>query len=310
MYEGAELTDQILLYTTHNADHSGITEGARLAVQHYRESLVRLNRKRLAYVGAIQAIPVRPMGLSRAPAATQQDILFELVQSFFDQVYSTLSALGSVLSRLGALPGRSAPPTKSNEKFIKWWETALQGTDGRRAVAVLMAARDFRTLSAHPQQFPIFDWSTVERSRDEIAVVLHGPESSQGNAPQGATRLAHDPSRWAFLAPDMSEVLEVFLTLNTYTFGPMIDLYPPTDDEVYCTWEADGTGSGPGLDIVVALYELVRTADTATRSQLTPDIDVEFEQYIASLTEIRVLGERRRDAIIDATRRIVRQLPH
>lgn len=281
-----------LMYATHNADHSQLTNDQRLAVQHYRETLVRLHRKRASYDTFVASIPLTPMGLSRRVTPAQQDTLYELASGFFDQVYSALSALASVHSRLRPLPGFREPPTRTNEKFLKWWEEVVSSDKGEKAVRALFEARDYRTLNAHPQQFAVFDWQTISFGAVEVRVLLTGRQSSSGNIPGGAVRLARDAEQWVLPAPAMDQVVSAFHTLTVYTFGALPSLYPLNEDQEFCAWEPDGHGSGPGIELAIGILALLRELeDRDTRARLAPSIENDFERYIEQMKVLRLRSQ-------------------
>jgi hypothetical protein len=288
-----------LLHATHNADHSELTDDQRLAVQHYREALIRLQRKQAGFDEFVDGLPLTPMGLARRTTPRQQDTIFEMTSGFFDQVYSTLSALASVHSRLRPLPGFREPPTRTNEKFLKWWTEVISSRSGLSALQILLDARDYRTLNAHPQQFAVFDWQTIAFGSREMRVLLTGRQSSTGNVPEGAERLARDTTRWIMLAPSMREVVRAFHTLTVYTFGALPSLYPLDEDDEFCAWEPDGHGSGPGVDVAEAVQQLLAGLDDEDAWRLlAPSITSDLQRYIDQMKELRrrseVAAQRRR----------------
>lgn len=290
--EEAGISEFLLVYATHNADHSNLTDDQHLAVQHYREALVRLHRKQIAYEEYVASTPLSPLGLVRRLNARQQDTVYELTTGFFDQVYSTLSALASVHSRLRPMRGYGDPPTRTNEKFLKWWTEVIGSAPGVSATDTLMQARNFRTLNAHPQQFAVFDWQTVSFGSDDVRVVLVGRESSAGNIPDGAHRRDTRHEIWRMVAPAMRDVTEAFYVLSGYTFGALSDLFPLDDRDQFCTWEADGHGSGPGLEVLGALLAAMKDlTDPPARARLAPDAESDLERYISVLEGLRVRSE-------------------
>lgn len=276
-----------LSYATHNADHVKLNPAQRLAVQHLREQLRRLLRKRDAYASFIRAAGNSPMGLGKQPTADQQDIAYELTQGFFEQVYATISALASVHGRIRVHLAQTEPPINSNDKFLTWWGTV--GSNGwlTSSLDTLRAARDFRTIFMHPQMWPIYDWGTVS-SGDDIRVVLHGAESSKGNIPPGASR-ATQSSYWEFFAPDMDEVLEAFEQLCHATFGPIFTWYPQDEHATPCTWEPDGIGSTIGDAAARALRESFSSddLDPEVRARMAPHFIEELDHYISSMADLR-----------------------
>ncbi|WP_152926161.1 hypothetical protein [Microbacterium sp. GCS4] len=282
-----------LNYATHNADHVRLNPAQRLAVQHLREQLRRLLRKRNAYASFIRAAANSPMGLGKQPTPDEQDVAYELTQGFFEQVYATLSALASVHGRIRVHLAQSEPPINSNDKFLTWWESV--GAEGwlSSPLETLRASRDFRTVFMHPQMWPVFDWGTLSTG-DDIRVVLHGAQSSKGNIPPGSTR-ATQPAYWEFFAPDMDEVLGAFEQLCHATFGPMFTWYPQDEHATACVWEPDGIGSTIGDAAAKALRESFssRDLDPAVRSRLDPHFIEELDDYIRSMTNLR---ERAREA--------------
>lgn len=275
-----------LVYATHNADHVRLNPAQRLSVQHLREQLKRLLRKRDAYASFIRSARDSPLGLGKQPTSDEQGVAYELTQGFFEQVYATLSALASVHGRIRLHLARQEPPINSNDKFLTWWETV--GSNGWLSpqVETLRAARDFRTVFMHPQMWPVFDWATVSL-HDDIRVVLHGAESSKGNVPDGAVRVDRTAS-WEFFAPDMDDVLQAFEQLCLATFGPIFTWYPVEEDAVACTWEPDGIGSTIGDAAAHALRDsLSSVLDADVRAKLDPHLMQDLDAYIESMAEIR-----------------------
>lgn len=282
-----------LKYATHNADHVKLNPAQRLAVQHLREQLGRLLRKRDAHASFVRSAGDTPMGLRKQPTSGQQDIAYELTQGFFEQVYATLSALASVHGRIRVHLAEKEPPINSNDKFLNWWETVGKNGWLSPEINTLRAARDFRTVFMHPQMWPVFDWATVS-SHDDIRVVLHGAESSQGNVPVGAARAAHSAG-WEFFAPDMDEVLEAFEQLCQATFGPIFTWYPHDEDATPCTWEPDGVGSSIG-DVAAKALRQSFSADKLNpdvRDRMDPHFIEDLDDYISLMADVR---ERARKA--------------
>lgn len=282
-----------LNYATHNADHVELNPAQRLAVQHLREQLRRLVRKRDAYAAFIRSADDSPMGLTKQPTPDQQDSAYELNQGFFEQVYATLSALASVHGRIRLHLADTEPPINSNDKFLDWWENV--GQDGwlSLSISAIRAARDFRTVFMHPQMWAVFDWGTFG-THDDVRVVLHGAESSRGNIPPGATRVA-DTANWEFYAPDMNEVLEAFEQLLQATFGLIFTWYPEAESASPCTWEPDGIGSTIGDVAARALRETLSSDELSPDAQarMDPHFMEELDDYISAMTNIR---ERARES--------------
>lgn len=276
-----------LIYATHNADHVALNPAQRLAVQHLREQLGRLLRKRDAYASMIRSAGDSPLGLGKRPTSDQQDVAYELTQGFFEQVYATISALASVLGRIRLHLAATEPPINSNDRFLDWWETVSQGPILTRAIEVLRASRDFRTVFMHPQMWPVFDWGTAG-TPDDIRVVLHGSESSRGNIPVGASRIAGS-ANWSFVAPDMDEVLEAFEQLCHATFGPIFSWYPESEDAYVCTWEPDGVGSTIGDVAAKAIRQSLSSGDldAAVKARMAPELLDDLDRYIGFMADIR-----------------------
>lgn len=275
-----------LQYATHNADHVKLNPAQRLSVQHLREQLSRLLRKRDAYAAFVRSARDSPLGLGKQPTTDEQEIAYELTQGFFEQVYATLSALASVHGRIRLHLAQTEPPINSNDKFLTWWETV--GSNGWLSpqVETLRAARDFRTVFMHPQMWPVFDWATVSL-QDDIRVVLHGAESSKGNVPVGVVRVA-STAHWEFFAPDMDEVLQAFEQLCHATFGPIFTWYPVDEGAVACTWEPDGIGSTIGDVAARALRESFSgDLNPDVRARLEPHFFRDLDAYISSMAVIR-----------------------
>lgn len=276
-----------LNYATHNADHIYLNPAQRLAVQHLREQLNRLLRKRDAYLAFIDSVDDSPMGLGKKPNAHQQDIAYELTQSFFDQVYATLSALASVHGRIRLYPDLQEAPINSNERFLEWWDKVNAGGFLDGPLELLAAARDFRTVFVHPAQWPLFDWKT-HGTPDHILVTIYGSESSRGNIPQGATRL-DDGVTWEFEAPPMDGLLWAFERLCGASFAPIFTWYPPEEGVTACTWEPDGVGSSIGDAAASSLRDALAANDfdPRVRAMLAPGIIDELDAYIDAMRGIR-----------------------
>ncbi len=284
----SSLIQHRLSYATHNVDHVHLNPAQRMAIQHLREQLRRLLRKRDAYLAFIQSVDLGPMGLGKRPTPTQQDVAYELTQGFFEQVYATLSALASVHSRIRLYPSVDEAPIRSNEKFLAWWDKVNEGGWLTDAISYLGEARDYRTVFMHPAMWSLFDWRTVG-TVDYIYVVLYGSQSSNGNIPPGSERSEHDQSVWEFIAPDMDAMLWSFEKLCSASFGPIFTWYPD-DVESTCTWEPDGIGSSIGDMAAIHLREALASEalDSRTRSMLSPVFFEELDHYIDAMSDIRV----------------------
>ncbi|NUJ88401.1 hypothetical protein HOW07_10310 [Plantibacter sp. MCCC 1A11337] len=276
-----------LIYATHNADHVELNPAQRMAVQHLREQLGRLLRRRDAFASLIRSTSEAPMGLSKQPNAEQQDSAYELTQGFFEQYYAALSALASVHGRIRLYLSHKEAPINSNDKFLDWWEVVGQNTRLDDRMDALRAARDFRSIFMHPQMWSIFDWATVS-SRDEIRVVLHGAESSNRNVPQGASRVGSS-ANWEFVAPDMDEVLEGFELLCQATFLPIFTWYPEAESASPCVWEPDGVGSsiGDGAARVIRNALVADGVASGASARLALRLIEDLDKYIGSMAEIR-----------------------
>lgn len=275
-----------LRYATHNADHVDLNPAQRMAVQHLREQLRRLLRKRDAYLAFIRSVADSPMGLGKRPTEHEQDVAYESTQGYFEQVYATLSALASVHGRIKLYPELDDAPIRSNEKFLLWWEKVDEGGWLADAITYLGEARDYRTVLMHPAMWSLYDWRTVG-TPDYIHVVLYGSESSTGNIPPGSTRL--DGGTWEFVAPEMDATLWAFEKLCTASFAPIFTWYPDQTEATTCTWEPDGVGSTIGVDAAEALRDALKAEDfdPEARALLAPDVVQELEDYIASMNGIR-----------------------
>lgn len=276
-----------LVYATHNADHVNLNPAQRLAVQHLREQLGRLLRKRDAYAAFIRTADDSPLGVGKRPSRDQQDVAYELTQGFFEQVYATLSALASVHGRIRLHLSETEPPINSNDKFLNWWESVAENGWLALRVDTVRAARDFRTVFMHPQMWPVFDWGTAG-AQDDIRVVLHGAESSKGNIPVGADR-SGDGTTWEFFAPDMDEVLEAFEQFCHATFGPIFSWYEEDKYATACSWEPDGVGTTIG-DVAAGVLRDALTSDELdpeTRARMHPRLIAELDEYIDSMADIR-----------------------
>jgi hypothetical protein len=276
-----------LSYATHNADHVELNPAQRMAVQHLREQLGRLLRKRDAFASLIRSADDAPMGLTKQPNPEQQDLAYELTQGFFEQYYAALSALASVHGRIRLYLSHKEPPIKSNDKFLDWWDVVGQNSLLASRMGALRAARDFRSVFMHPQMWPVFDWATVS-SRDDIRVVLHGAESSKKNVPQGASRMGSS-ANWEFVAPDMDEVLEGFELLCQSTFLPIFTWYPEAEHASPCIWEPDGVGSSIGDAAAKVIHSALVSEDVApgALARMAPGLVEDLDTYIDSMAEVR-----------------------
>lgn len=275
------------IYATHNADHANLNPAQHMAVQHYREQIARLVRKAETYSKFVATVGDSPLIREKRPSADQQDIAYELTQSFFDQVYATLSALASVHGRIRLLPYGPEPPTKSNDKFLSWWDVVLEGDWLKEHILTLKNARDFRTVFVHPQQWPIFDWGTVGHD-GSLSVFLHGAPSSNGRTPPGS-ETSPNGREWRFIAPQMPEILSAFEALSTASFGPIISLFPLPADEETCLWEPDGWGSSIG-DAAAQTIRTLLTGDDLpwyTRRLLAPELLSDLDHYIDAMAALR-----------------------
>lgn len=243
------------VYPIHHAEHAKLDRKQRQAVQHYAEMAQRLVKKRDQYRSRVASIPRSGLGVSLRPDAEMQEDLFELTHAFFEHLYSTLGALASVHGRIKVFG--VDPPISSVEKFLAWWSTRSSFWKQEESVSLLLQARNFRTLLAHPQQQVVFNWGTrTLMDLWTVVVVLDGEASSAGRIPTGAVPDALDQSKWEFQAPNMSDVLDALLTLTSMTFHVMPATFPLPLDEETCTWEADGFGSAPAI----ALEKLIEKA--------------------------------------------------
>lgn len=254
--ESETITWSSFVYPIHHAEHAKLDRKQRQAVRHYAEMVQRLVKKRDQYRSRVASIPRSGLGISLQPNAEMQEDLFEIAHGFFEHLYSTLGALASVHGRIKVFG--VDPPISSVEKFLAWWASRPNFWKQEQAVSLLLEARNFRTLLAHPQQQVVFDWGTrtlVEMRT--VAVVLHGEASSKGAIPTGAVLDSIDQSEWVFQAPDMSVVLDALLTLTSVTFHRMAGAFPLTSEEETCTWEADGFGSAPAIALQKLIAEAV-----------------------------------------------------
>jgi hypothetical protein len=229
------------VYPIHHAEHARLDSKQRQAVQHYAEMAQRLIKKRDQYRIRVADIPRSSFGVHLHPSPEVQDELFELTHAFFEHAYATIGALASVHGRVKVFG--VDPPIGSVEKFLEWWQKQHQFLKQEESLAILLGARNFRTVLAHPQQHTVFDWGTRSTPEATVKVVLHGERSSTGKLPVGAATDSADADRWEFEAPDMSEVLFGLMILTSVTFHVMPGTFPLEEGESTCTWEADGLGS-------------------------------------------------------------------
>lgn len=264
--ESEAITWSSFVYPIHHAEHAKLDRKQRQAVQHYAEMVQRLVKKRDQYRSRVASIPRSGLGISLQPNAEVQEDLFEITHAFFEHLYSTLGALASVHGRIKIFG--VDPPISSVEKFIAWWSARSSFWKQEESVSLLLQARNFRTLLAHPQQQVVFNWGTRTLvDLRTVAVVLHGEASSKGGIPTGAVPASIDQSEWVFQAPNMSDVLDALLTLTSVTFHGMAGAFPLPLEEETCTWEADGFGSAPAI----ALQELIAEAAGQDPSALHVD---------------------------------------
>lgn len=232
-----EVAKEHFNYPIHHAEHARLNKGQRLAVQHYGESVYRLVRKRDAYRRLIESMPISPLGTHRIVTADGQHEVFDATQSYFDQLYTTLSALASVQHRCGHVWAPRVPPTRSVEKYIGWWADHSEFMFQDEVIPALEAARDYRTLTVHSQQKPVFDWRTLGYGppTHAIGIVLFGQVSSSGNPPDGAFLLEEVDTQWEMPAPNMDDSLWAMLILSGMVFHILAGTIP-IDDGIDCSW--------------------------------------------------------------------------
>ncbi|WP_141097133.1 hypothetical protein [Microbacterium sp. AISO3] len=276
-----------LIYATHNADHVDLNPAQRMAVQHLREQLLRLLRKRDTYLAFVESVESSPLGVGKRPTPAEQDIAYELTQGYFEQVYATLSALASVHGRIRLYPELKEAPISSNEKFLLWWEKVREGGWVTDAIEFLAEARDFRTVFMHPAMWSLYDWRTVGTA-DDVRIVLFGSESSSGNIPPGSVR-SDGGGAWQFVAPEMDAMLWAFEKLCSASFGPIFTWYPAESDPSTCTWEPDGVGSTIGDGAARALRDALSAhdLDPHVKVLLAPNVLDELTDYIKAMNDIR-----------------------
>jgi hypothetical protein len=233
--------DPHFVYPIHHAEHARLDAKQRQSVQHFAEMAQRLVRKRDQYRARVLGIPRTGLGLRAHPTPELQDELFEMTHAFFEHLYATLGALASVHGRVKIF--NVDPPISSVERFLAWWATQGAFFKQEESLEILVRARNFRNLIAHPQQNVVFDWGTHAIAEDNVKIVLHGEVSSAGNVPTGAARDGSHPRLWIFEAPSLDEVVFGLMILTSITFHLMPGTFPLEDGESTCTWEAEGLGS-------------------------------------------------------------------
>lgn len=149
-----------------------------------------------------------------------QHEIFDATQSYFDQLYTTLSALASVQHRCGHLWAPRVPPTRSVEKYIRWWADHSEFMFQDEVIPAFEAARDYRTLTVHSQQKPVFDWRTLGYGPPThvIGIVLFGQVGSSGHPLDGAVLVEGDDSCWEMSAPNKDDSLWAMLILSGMDF--------------------------------------------------------------------------------------------
>lgn len=207
-------------YPLHHAEHADLNAGQMLAVQHYRECVARLVRKRDSYRATVESVPRSAFGARRKVKPQHQEMIFDVTQAYFDQLYTTLSALASVQFRCGQVWAPNVPPTRSVERYIGWWKEFDDFLYQDEVIFALETARDYRTLTVHSQQKPVFDWKTVDHGppANALSVILFGAASAAGNIPQGAVRNPDDATSWELPAPNMDYSLRAMLILSGLVF--------------------------------------------------------------------------------------------
>ncbi|MFK0007017.1 hypothetical protein ACIQTZ_08185 [Paenarthrobacter sp. NPDC090520] len=143
------------------------------------------------------------------PDLKQRRRLYSLTKVYFDTYYGALSHLSSVVGRFSKVFGGVAHT--DNKSFLVWLRKYHAGLSpelnaGGVAFNELEAARLFRALLNHPQQFSPPDWSTETRpTYDVVHIVMHGAQSRSGKIPPGSTRKnipAIMNADWRMDAPD------------------------------------------------------------------------------------------------------------
>ena len=144
------------------------------------------------------------------PSSSQMRPMYSLTKIYFDTYYSALSHLSSVVARFSRIFGGVA--YSDNKRFLEWITIRYKSLPSHMnvnqlAFEELEAARKFRALLNHPQQFPVIDWSTASYlgSYDVVHLVLHGPQQRNGGIPPGTTREVVPPfiqADWKMDAPD------------------------------------------------------------------------------------------------------------
>lgn len=190
-------------------------EGA--ALRGYFEEVRRLFRTRDAIDDIRNTMPASPekaWGWQK-PTRADQRKLWEATKAFFDNYYAALSALSGVVSRFSDVFARTA--ISDNGPFLKWLEASL-GVPHDTYVD-LERARLFRSMLAHPQQFPPYDWATAcYPSYAQVHIVLFGPAGrGKSPIPRGGTR-AHPwlegLQDWQFVAPDEASITNSFVNAS------------------------------------------------------------------------------------------------
>jgi hypothetical protein len=176
-----------------------------LALRTFFEEMRRLIRARDGIDAVRSGLP-RSAGTIfgwQLPTSRNQRELYEATKRFFDNYYSTLSALSGVVGRFGDVFNRVT--FNENARLVLWLGRTYQLR--HNTLDDLERARRFRAMLAHPQQFPPLDWATAcYFGYEQVHIVLFGVSGRGKNpTPVGATTRHEwlaDLGAWQFDAPD------------------------------------------------------------------------------------------------------------
>lgn len=132
-----------------------------MSTQRFNEAFLRLQMRVKAWKSAqLQMATVGPeVNLEYA-----QLELVDRLEAVHQQVYVVMSNFAKLLSHLLEHKYSSQIPIKRLEKFLdlKWLPSSVLNNQVKEDSLILKKSREFRTiLVAHPQHYPIVDWSTT-----------------------------------------------------------------------------------------------------------------------------------------------------
>lgn len=161
---------------------------------------------------------------NRTPTSSQQTRVYRVVSSYFDEYYTTLSKLSGVNSRFTGIFSKNF---SENAPFLTWLGDRYSFPEPLQST--LTAARQFRALLAHPQQFPSYEWATAidPGSGGLLRLSLWGPFGRGKNPiPPGAQdnsiSAPNLPEGWNFVAPDEVDVTNSLATVGQHMLAEIL----------------------------------------------------------------------------------------